>query len=524
MKKIKSLLFVLSVLFVSQSIAQSTINNVRGLSTRNSKGTILENKKIVGYYFFYFKDRADKKNNAYEIAIFDDNYNKVSSFEIVRPAKTALVEMVFNGKVFMLHFFDKKGYEFVTFDKSGKQTGSSFIVKKEISKFDLLKVSNNIKTATDNVSIFPNGEDGFIRSTFNKNKKTGYEIVAYDNDAKVMWRYGSKIDSPVYEFSDIVDVSENVVCISVTKKKSQLTKEINMFCLLLSADSGQKLAELELGNDAKGRQSLLKAFINTAEQKVVLIGEYFAPKDDIIKDKSVGLFLRELTLEGEELKTNNYSWKVDVAKFKQDNLDDEDKKDAEKSFRIFFHDVVYTKEGHLFLIGEQFKKQVSAGGVAMKVLAGNDANVSSFEIRVANMVVVEFDKDKKMVDFDLIQKRKSSVLLPAGFGYSSTQVLGYYVKSQGQFDYSFTSRDAEKDKFAVVYNDLDRKETKGSERSDLILGVMSISGTERKNERIPINSEFRSFWIQAAKPGYIAIGEYDRKNKKVIFRMEQVTY
>ena len=76
----------------------------------------------------------------YEIEMFDDNYNPSSKFEIVRPKNSILLEMVYNGSVFMLHFYDSKtGYEFVTFDRSGEMIGSKSISKDEISKWDYFR-------------------------------------------------------------------------------------------------------------------------------------------------------------------------------------------------------------------------------------------------------------------------------------------------------------------------------------------------------------------------------------------------
>jgi hypothetical protein len=528
MRKMKSIVLTLAVLIgmSSEIFSQSSINNI-SFNRTASKGEIVENNKIVGYYYFAFKDKADKKNNIYEVNIFDDNYNKVKSFEITRPKRSLLLEMVFNGEVFLLHFLDKKGYEFVTFDKNGKMLGSSLVPKKEIAKIEMQMIQLNINSGSENLTIFSNGSEGFVRANPSKTKYTGFQVVGYDNYAKPTWKYLSDPNSSQLEYAGITDIAGGIVSLSITKKKNKMTQVINMFSLILDSESGEKIVEMELGNNEKGRLSLLKSFVNVAEKKILLVGEYYAPKDDIIKDKSEGLFLKELSMKGKEVTMKKYGWKTDIAKFNQKNLDEEDKKDTEKSFRIFFHDVVFTKDGHLFLVGEQFKKQISAGGVALKAvgtLTGNSSNASAFEVRVANMAVIELDKDYKLVAFDLIQKKKSSVLLPNGAGFMSTQALGYYIKSTGQFDYSFTSKDVDNDKFSVVYNDLDRKETKDAKRSDTMLGVISINGTERKNERVPINSDARTYSIQAAKPGYIAIIEIFRKEKRVDFRMEQIAY
>jgi hypothetical protein len=360
----------------------------------------------------------------------------------------------------------------------------------------------------ENVSIFPMGNTGFVRNTFVKNDKVGYEIVAYDNESKEMWKFATDVNSKLVETAEIVDVSEDITTVTVSKKKNNMTKEYDMYCLILDSKTGKKIREFQLGSDAEGRKSLLKSFIDPANERIVIVGEFYKPKDDYLKDRSQGIFIMELDNSGEETAYKQFAWKGDIDKFKNENIDEEDRKEADKPFGIFFHDIVLAKNGHVFLIGEQFRKQVSAAG--------------AFEVRIANMVVIELDQNKEIVDFDIVQKRKTSVNIPGG-ATMSTATMGAYIKSLGYFDYSFTSRNTDKDEFDVVFVDANRREEKGSKNSDLMLGVISIRGGAKTTERIPINTTTWFWWIQPAKPGYVAVGEYFRKEKKIEFRMESLS-
>ena len=244
----------------------------------------------------------DKNNTAYEIEMFDDNYNPSSKFEIVRPKNSLLLEMVYNGSVFMLHFYDSKtGYEFVTFDRNGEMKGSNPISKDAISKWDLNSVMMNLQSGTENASIYPNGDKGFIRSTFTQYKKVGYEIVAYDNDANEVWSYKSNESSDMLEMVEINDISANYLTATVTKKKNMTTREMSNYLLLLNLSDGSKITEISMGDDASGLRSLLKSFLNESKKNITIVGEYYKPNDDIVKDKSQGLYMQEISLEGEDL-------------------------------------------------------------------------------------------------------------------------------------------------------------------------------------------------------------------------------
>lgn len=528
MKKLLTLSVAAILSFGTQVSAQTAeIANVLNLKSAKQSGIIKKSEKVVGYYTFYFKENEDKANSVYEIAIMDDNLEKVSSFEFTRPKKSVLLEAVYNGEAFMFFFWDKKtGYEFATYDLNGKQKGSSKIAKADIPQLDLAKSAASINSSSDNVTIFPSGDEGFVRQTYIDTKKMGYEIVAYDNTAKKQWSYSTPVDSKLFETVEIGEVTEKLVTATVYRRKSAMTKKMDLVYILLDRKTGKLIAELNMGTEEEGKQSVLRSYVDEANNKIVLIGEYYKPGDDILKDLSKGLFVKEISMTGKVISEKTFDWKGDIANFKQENLDEEDKKE-DKPYSIFFHDVIRSADGHLFLVGEQYRKQLSAGAAALKVVAaaaGGSSDAASFEIRVANMVVIELDEKNEMIDFDIIKKRKRSILLPEGYGFYGTSFLGYYVLSIGGFDYSFTSRDSESDKFTVVFKDANRKEEKDQKNSDVLLGIIHVSGGEKTTNRVGINTDVKSFWIRKAKPGYVMIGEYYRKEKVIKMRMEQLEY
>lgn len=526
MRKIKLTIATLLLSFTAINVnaQEASVTNVLNLRSVRDAGEIMQEKKLVGYYVFYLKEKVDKKNNAYEIEVFDDNYNSTKKFEIIRPKNSILIQMVYNGEAFMLHFFDSKiGYEFATFDRSGKMTGSHKVDKKEISKYDLAAIQQNLSTQSETISIFPNGTKGFVRTTLMDNKKPGYEVAAYDNNAKKIWSYKSKVDSPIMEMCTINEINSGILSATVMKKKNALTmKDAQMFCLLLNAETGKLISELELGNEAEGYRSVLKSAVNPEDGSIFLLGEFYKPNDDIFKDKSLGLYLQELDLSGSEKSMKQYKWKGDIDKFKL-ALDPDDKK-GDKPFYAYFHDVILAKNGHTFVIGEQFKKQISAGGLAVNALNGG-GGASAMEIRVGNMIVLEFDAKKSLVNFETIEKKPTSVLLPQGMGMYGSVLIGHYIKVTGGFDYSFTSKNKEDDHYEVVYMDADRKEEKGSKgKADIMIGVISIKNGKQSESRVPINCDSKTWWVQPAKPGYISVSEYLRKEKKIQMRLEQLTY
>ena len=116
-------------------------------------------------------------------------------------------------------------------------------------------------------------------------------------------------------------------------------------------------------------------------------------------------------------------------------------------------------------------------------------------------------------------------MLPPEYTFSGTTIMGNYIRALGGFDYTFTLRNVDNDHFQIVYYDYNRKEDeKSKSKSDVMLGVISIKNGELTQTRVPINTDAKSFWIQPAKTGYISIGEYYKKEKRVDMRLEQLTY
>lgn len=529
-KQMKSLKISLFAIFLFIGIIANsqttTVENVLDIKSTKSTGAIIENQKLVGYYAFFFKEKVDKKNSTYQINLYDDNYTLKKSFEITRPKNSIMFENVYNGTCFLLGFFDyKTGLEYSTYDKTGKLLGTLSIPKKQISKYEMMQLNSTLTSKSENNTIFPLGNTGFIKQTLVKNKKVGYQITAFDNQMKKIWEFASESQSKMIEAADVIEVNEKFILLNLLKKKNIFTKQMEMSAVLLDGTNGKKITNIDLGDVKKGQKNILNATL--VENNVLIIGEFYKPGDSYIKDKSQGLFLQKVDLTGKTILMKNVKWIGEVDKFKLGNLDEEDKKEGMKSYNIYFHDVIVSQNGHIFLIGEQFKKQVSALGIASQALnsgSGSSNAAAAFEIRVANMVVIEFDDKFTLTDYDVISKKKTSVYLPQGAGLWSSTKLGHYVKSIGGFDYSFTSSNKEKDIYSIVFIDANRKEENSKKKSDMMLGIITIKEGKHTASRNPINTEAKTWWIDVAKPGYIAIGEYFRKEKKLNYRLEKLAY
>lgn len=524
MKNKNFLMVALTLLLCFSGIAQnsSSIKNILDIKYLKKSGIITQDEKLVGYYLFYFKEKEDRKTSTYEVQFFDDNYNQVNSFEVTRPKNTILNETHFNGTAFLLFFSDSKsGNEYITYDKEGNTLGNM--------DNSLIGFLPNYQTSTTVSNTFnTTGNSGFVGSSMIKTNKVGYRLTKFDNEMNELWQHNSPSESKMIEQINVSQVNESIITATKNSRKSLMTKKFDTSFLIIDSETGELISEMKMGDKILGKQSILRSYIDPSNSKISIIGQYYNPGDDVLKDKSQGLFIREISKTGKILLTKKYNWKSDVAKFIANNQSSDQKKEAKLPFSIFFHEIIQSKNGHTFLIGEQFRKQVSALGVAGNVLAAASGNVSSnasnFEIRIGDMIVIELDERKTLVGYKVIEKKRNSVLLPEGSAFYSSAYLGYLIKYMGGFDYAFTSKDIDNDRFTTLYRDVNKKEEKGSKKSDVMLGVIDIKKGELTSERVPFNSDYKYFWINSAKPGNISITEYDKKEKTLHMRLEKISY
>lgn len=497
-------------------------DNVKRFRT-GSTGEIIQGNEVKGYYVFYPEEKVDRKTLAFKIALLDDNLNKVSEFNLDRPKKYVLIESSFNNNAFVFNFYDpkSKSLEYVTFDRTGKQLGA--ISTEKLSAMERAAVSAIIKNPeTTTTNIFPVGDSGFIRYGTVDRRKDGFIIARFDNTLKEVWAYESDPTSKMIESAAVLSVDKDYILVQITKLKSLMSSKFDTYLMLLDAKTGKPYYDFQMQDNNEAQLSVLNAFMSE-DGEALILGEFYAPGDNVLKDKSLGLYARVVEKNGEYGLFKKYHWDREIAKVKESSLDEEEAKKDKGTNQIFFHKFVRSANGHVFAIAEQFRKQASALGIASNVLSGGGGSgVANIEIKVTNMVVAEFDQDLNLIDYKLIPKKRTRVNLPEGSGVLSPQKLGYYLKSMGGFDYNFTSVDKDKDSYHAVYTDFNRRDDESDEKSDAMVGTIDIVDGKVETQRFPVNTEADLLWFSPAKPGYVLIKEYFRKGKKLKLRMEKV--
>lgn len=507
------LALAIGLLFMRTAMAQTaTIDQVMQVELRNS-GSISQGDEVKAYYMFYKEDKIDRKTNQYRLRIMDANLADVTNESIVGPNSLYLLGGTFNGAHLMLKFIDLKEeqYQFRFYDTNGKFVKQ---IESVATKIDVQATAYMVQNDElfEN-SVYPVGDKGFINIKINRDGKIGHEIQYFAKDRGFLgWTYKSDPASKMNEFADFILADDKLILIQVVKKKTLLSGNMDGFLVGIDAATGKKKFETPL-HDATNSFFMLNGLADTKSGNYFLFGQFSELGDNSLKDNSLGFVGMQFDATGKAVNTTKVTWEKDVAQFLPVNY----KGKIKDIGYVYFHKIVKSDDGRVYAIGEQYKKAISAGGVALNALSGG-SGISNFKVVVQDMMVFEFSPEFKLEGVSVFEKGKTNVALPQGAGANGPHVLALYVKMYGGFDYCYTQVPTDNSRFTVCLTDWEKEK---GEKGRMTFKSISRSGDNYVTDKIDLVTEATSLRVLEAKPGYVLISEYHRKLKKVDLHLEK---
>lgn len=511
MKKHFFMLLSALILFTGSIQAQTrSIENVQSVQLRSS-GEIIQDDQIKGYYFFYKVDRVDRKNSLYELSILDANLNEVSSQEIITSKYSYLTEASYNGSQLMMEFYDykQKEYSLRLFDQKANQLA-------EIALGEHSIYMNPIRTDNDEIRsnyLFSVPNNGFMFYNMVKNKKLGYEIKHFNNKGVADWTYASERKSDLLEAATLLAADEDIIVNILAVRPKLMSMKGNKSTLLgIDSKTGKKRFELDL-NDKKNDLTILNGFFNTLTGNIMVMGMTYKP-GEAPKGKSTGLFALQIDRNGEVVSDSRLSWTKEVAQFIPVN----EKGKLEDVGYLYFHQIMQDNQGRFYAVAEQYRRSVSALGVAVLAMGGG---ASATKLVTEDMMIFEFSPEFELEGVEFFDKTKNDVYLPLNVDFVSIQVLGMLMDIYDGFDYNFTQTNRSKSMFAATYIDFEK--IKG-ERNHFVFGAIVHTEDQYTVDKISLQTEATSLTVMQAKPGHVLIAEYNRKEKIINLRLEPINY
>jgi len=513
----KLLLITFSFLFISNMLVaqEKNFNNIVHFNLRNS-GTITDtNNNVDGYYIFYQVDKLKKGNVEYAIKILDNELNLVATKSLIGKKYAYLVASAYNNKeiLFMFINYKDKQYRLVGFDRKGNKSRDTKVAisKKELKWLLLLR-----DVGYDDI-LLPVDNKGFLLTTAIKNKKMGYKIEFLPSvDNLKSWTIESPLEAKKIFTIKPIKVDEHYIIGLEATKKSKLSKRMDMNVIAIDVATGKKLftKPFTTGNTPK---LVTNAFIDN--DNIVLLGEYFKKDDNVLSSKSLGLFINSLDKSGKLINEK----KIDHKNQLLAKLNSKGKKHSKRVY-TYFHEIVKTKNGDYFAIGELYKKTASAlgiAGAALSIASGgrNSSTVPLTQLTITDAVIYKFDKDFNLKDLKVIPKGKSTAPSVSDFG--SPQLNAHALKALGAFDFMNLQTDPDKDRFYANFLDYNRTDKDKKGQLSYISAV--IDNGALSIDRIGIKTKRRhSIKVTPAKLGHVLIMDYNRKEKSINLHLEKI--
>jgi len=503
-----------------QIFAQTaTLNDIRQVRLKNS-GAILDDNEVKGYFYFYEIDKVDRKNRAYQLTILDQNLNQVAKKKIVDSKHLLLQAASYNGSSIMLKFFNVRTREvsFQAFDRNAELAKKD---TRELIKGEALinYYVGGDKDVNNGLAFYPAGKNGFVNySTVQKGMKVGYIIEFYPSNKETnKWNFTTDMKVKGVRVASFMYADESVVLSTLIERpKAMSIKNTVTSIEALDTKTGKQKWKTPI-ESSMYELGIMNNYIDEASGDITLLGTYFKKGDNMASDKSLGMFSYTLDKDGNKKSERFLAWVKDVGAFLPIN----DKGKIEDVGYIYFHKFIKTEDGKIFGIGEQYKKAINVGAVALNLLAGGDSGASNTKLVVEDFYVFEFSDDFSLKDVKVFEKGKSNIWLPSGSTYMSAAWIANYVKYTGGFDYYFTQQTNEGDVFHVGYTDYDRTQDKDQRA---YFGAISYADGEFTTDRLPINNKSKYLSLSKAKTGHILVTEYFRKEKKIELRLEKINY
>lgn len=508
------LLIFISISF-SLAVAQSSSFSHIGILEKY--GHIFENNQIKGYYMFYRVDKIAKKTYSYRLRILDQNMREAVSTTIEGPEFFRMIEATFNGNAFAFLFFDSRArtFQLITCDKQAKE-----IASKTYPKIGKIEYSWNVGLGmfnddTSNPSIYPVGDEGFVRLRLRKKGlKLGYELEYFPNDLSEQegWTVGSPEKLEIFEYATVSYVDENFATIIIVHRDGMMFRDFKYSVQLIDMKTGEIAFKAAMSR-SDYNYSVLYATFDRKENQVLLMGNYYAADDKALKSKSKGLYAMSMNIDGSERNKNMISWDKDISQF----LDVDGEGRLDEGGFITIHKIVRSSDGKIYAIGEEFSRTSSDPEILKNLLGVKYRNVF-----LKDMVIFELGEDLSLKNVKVFEKEEREKTLQQAYKVMSSGILAYYMKILGWFDFAYTQQSENKDVFYATYFSTIKTEKK--EQKKIFGVIIRDEKGEFSTDQIILETEATKMGIMPAKAGYIAIWEHFTKENKIDFRLEQVNY
>lgn len=510
MKQTRITLTLLMLLFSFGAFAQSKIfDNVLDVEVKSSIA-ITNNKQIVGYAFFYKVDKM-KKSALYRLSILDENLKEIGSNEFEGGKDLVLTRGVYESEKLLFSFYDDDEFDgfkkFVkVFDLKGKQLGligyDPDKVKKGMFGAAVAAELETLYEGTENVE-----GKGFVRVYQSKAKTGGIDIQFIGLDGKLKWERNVTAEKGDRTDLYLISTTPKTILLCQMERGSIMDTDPAIFLVGLNNDNGKELFKKPL--DIKGNSYEPMLVKTTADGKIKMVASLLDESAKFLKAVPKGISISELNDQTGEIKIiKDFTYANDLSNV----LTMKSETKSEDGY-IKPHNLLMMNDGSMVLVGEFFRKTVSAAGMAVKVLSRGGG--SAAQATVDDMFLLRINTALKATALEKIEKDKERTSLPGDF--MSIGLTSKWLTYTHSFGYMYTDEGIDGSNKTVLARGSFGDEKYGT----VAITIDDKKGFTQKRFSIPKEKNV-SYYVSRAKPGYVMITKYNSKEKKMTVNLEKV--
>lgn len=326
-------------------------------------------------------------------------------------------------------------------------------------------------------------------------------------DGKLKWEQSITAEKGDRSDLYLLATTPNTILFFQMDRSGVMDRDAAIFLVGLSTENGKQLFKKTL--DVKGlsyEPMLIKA---STDGKLKIISTMSEEDKKFATAKPIGFSIGELNDQTGEIKTiKDFNYLNDLGTL----LDMKNESKSEDGY-IKAHNICMMQDGSMVVVGEFFRKTVSAAGMAFKILS--QGNGSASQATIENIFLLRIDNNLKPKASEIIEKDKEKVPLPTdGIPIGLVSRLLTY---QHSFGYIYTDEGLDGKKKTIL--------ARGSFGEDKY-GTIAFTFDEKKGftqKRFDFEKEKKvSYFISRGKPGYVMISKYNAKEKTMSVNLEKV--
>ncbi len=475
------LLNFFSVTLFSQNLVFGNIKSAKAAC----QCVIKKGEDIKGYSFIYVKDSLDNYTNIYEFNIADEKLNIIKKTDITVDKESAILEAYSNGSEIVLLIFseDKRTLEYQVFDLNAEKKFSYLkkLSRKESIPYKEILLKEVFQNELQN--FYKVDSIGYISNTIRaENKILSVSIDFYGTKENKQWSYVPVIGAS-YFFGEYLGIYKNVVYIYLYSFQASIYSENpEVFLVGLDLKTGRELFKKPA--DAKNR-ILAKGIKILKDGEPYLYGSYYKPNADLIKDKPLGFALWKIKEDGNIIDEKYISWENGFDEY----LDISAKGKIQGVGYIYFHNLVQTSNGDIYIFGEGYDKRLNAATIISVSILGFSISGKGFTKQIStDVLLIKLDSTYKIKNITIYDKKNSN-----SFGYNTTQSNN----ASAAYSFWYFSNHAH------------------------MLNSISISDDKIADNKIKLNINTSETTVLPASQGKILLLEYFRTEKKMELHFEK---